>query len=67
MLAVPLTTRIKKDNKYYVSCSIVDNVIPRMAIISQTRPIDTKRFIDKLGVADEDSYIKIKNAIKAML
>jgi len=67
VLAVPLTTRIKKDNKYYVPCSIVGDNITRMAIISQTRPIDTKRFIDKLGVADDDSYIKIKNAIKAML
>ena len=38
-----------------------------MAFISQIRLIDTKRFIDKLGVADKDSYIKIKNAIKAML
>ena len=67
VLAVPLTTRIKKDNKYYVSCSIIRDNLPRMAIISQTRPIDTKRLIDKLGVADDDSYIKIKNAIKAML
>lgn len=67
VLVVPLTTKIKKDNKYYVLCSIIDNTTPRMAIISQVRPIDTKRFIDKLGVADDDSYIKIKNAIKAML
>ena len=67
VLAVPLTTKVKKDNKYYISCSVAGNAIPRMAIISQVRPIDTKRFIDKLGVADDDSYIKIKNAIKAML
>ena len=67
ILAVPLTTRIKKDNKYYISCSIVGDNTPRMAIISQTRPIDTKRLIDKLGVANDESYSKIKNAIKAML
>ncbi len=67
VLVVPLTTKIKKDNKYYVSCSIANDDILRMAIISQIRLIDTKRFIDKLGVASEDSYIKIKNAIKAML
>ena len=67
VLAVPLTTKIKKDNKYFVSCSITGDIIPRMAIISQTRPVDTKRFIDKLGVADDDSYIKIKKAIKDML
>lgn len=67
VLAVPLTTKIKEGNKYYVPCSIVDDSIPRTAIISQIRLIDTKRFIDKLGVADKDSYTKIKNAIKAML
>lgn len=67
VLAVPLTTKIKEGNKYFVQCSIIDDSIPRMAIISQIRLIDTKRFIDKLGVADKDSYIKIKNAVKAML
>ncbi len=67
VFAVPLTTKMKKDNKYYVLCSITDDTIPRMAIISQVRPIDTKRFIDKIGVADDDSYNQIKNAIKAML
>ncbi len=45
----------------------MNDIIPRMVIISQVRPIDTKRFIDKLGVADDDSFVKIKNAIKAML
>jgi len=67
VLVVPLTTKIKKDNKYYVECSVVSDNISRMAIISQVRLVDTKRFIDKLGVIDEDSNIKIKNAIKAML
>lgn len=67
VLVVPLTTKIKKGNKYYVNCSIMNDTIPRMAIISQVRPVDTKRFIDKLGVADEDSFAKIKNAIKAIL
>lgn len=67
VLAVPLTTKIKNDNRYYVPCSVVDDTLPRMAIISQARPIDTKRFIDKLGVADDASYNAIKNAIKAML
>lgn len=67
VLVVPLTTKIKKDNKYYVACSIVGNDIVRMTIISQIRLIDTKRFIDKLGTADEESFNKIRNAIKAML
>jgi mRNA interferase MazF len=67
VLVVPLTTKIKRSNKYYVSCSVTDDNISRMAIISQVRLIDTRRFIDKLGVADEGSFMEIKNAIKAML
>ncbi len=67
VLAVPLTTRIKK-NKYYISCNLQeDKSNTRMAIISQIRLIDTKRFIDKLGVADTASFDQIKNAIKDML
>lgn len=67
VLVVPLTTKIKKDNRYYVECSVANDDISRMAVISQVRLIDTKRFIDKLGVMNEDSYIKIKSAVKAML
>ena len=66
VLAVPLTTRIKK-HKYYVFCDLIEDKLPRMAIISQIRLIDTRRFIDKLGVANNDSFTQIKNAIKAML
>lgn len=67
VLVVPLTTKVKKDNKYYVSCSMVHDDMARMAIVSQVRLIDTRRFIDKLGVVREDSFVAIKNAIKAML
>jgi mRNA interferase MazF len=65
VLVVPLTTKVK-NNKYYVACEMEDG-IARMAIISQIRLIDTKRFIDKLGVANRNSFVAIKNAIKAML
>ncbi len=67
VLIVPLTTKIKKDNKYYLPCSLVSDTVPRMAIISQVRLIDTKRFIDKLGVMEEESFAQIRNAIKGML
>ncbi len=66
VLAVPLTTKIKEGNKYYVPCVINDGVA-RMAIISQVRLIDVKRFIDKMGVASKESFTEIKNAIKGML
>jgi len=68
VLVVPLTTRIKV-HKYYIPCGVSDtsDTIQRMAIISQIRLVDTKRFIDKLGVADSGSFSTIKNAIKALL
>lgn len=65
LLVVPLTTKIK-NNKYYFPINIRDGT-ERMAIISQIRLIDTKRLIDKLARIDDDSFTKIKNAIKAML
>jgi len=65
VLAVPLSTKIKK-NKYYVPVDLHDG-IARMAIISQVRLIDAKRFIDKIGTVDEISFVQIKNAVKAML
>ena len=65
VLVVPLSTRIK-ENKYYVPIVLGDG-ISRMAIISQLRLIDTRRFIDKIGALDENSFTQLKNAIKAML
>ena len=67
ILVVPLTTKIKLGNKYYIECNLTTDDLPRMAIISQIRMIDSKRLIDKLGVASEDSFNEIKSAIKAMI
>lgn len=67
VLVVPLTTKLKRGNKYYVSCVASSDTLDRMAIISQIRLVDTRRFVDKLGVVEESSYQKIKNAVKAML
>ena|SRR3989344_7736091 len=66
ILAIPLTTKIKNDNKYYVACDLGDN-IPRMAIISQLRLVDTRRLIGKLGVVNEDSFRIIRKSVKAMI
>ncbi len=66
LLIGPLTTKIKKDNKYYVPCEL-DDGIERMIIISQLRLIDTKRLIDKLGVLKKESFDIIKKAIKHMI
>ncbi|MBI2099876.1 MAG: type II toxin-antitoxin system PemK/MazF family toxin [Candidatus Vogelbacteria bacterium] len=66
VLAVPLTTKLKPNNKYYVACDLKDG-IARAVIVSQVRLVDTKRLIDKLGVLDEQSFTRTRNAVKAML
>jgi mRNA interferase MazF len=65
-LAVPLSTKTKENNKYYLQCNLGDG-IPRSVIISQIRMLDTRRLMDKLGVLDEKSFFEIKNVIKAIL
>lgn len=64
-LVVPLTTSIK-ENKYHVSLGEVDGK-PAAAIISQVRLVDTKRFIDKIGMLDKERFTEIKNAVKGLL
>lgn len=60
-----LTTSQKK-NPYYISAGIVDG-IPASAILSQMRPIDTKRLINLVGVMDQQIFYPIKQAAKALL
>ena len=64
-LVVPLTTS-KKHNKYYID---IGKVVGKgsSAIISQVRLIDTKRFINKLGVLDETTFRKIRKAVKDLI
>lgn len=64
-LIVPLTTSQKK-NAYHIALGSIDNK-SAAAIISQVRLVDTKRFINKIAVLDENKFEEIKEAIKAML
>ncbi len=64
-LVVPLTTSQKK-NPYHVSAGIV-NSKPSFAIISQLRLVDTKRFINRIEVLNEEIFQEIKNAVKGLL
>jgi mRNA interferase MazF len=59
--AIPLSTKMKK-NPYYIDCPSSDNV-PRMAIISQMRMVDTKRFNEKMGFVSEAAFANIKKAV----
>jgi mRNA-degrading endonuclease toxin of MazEF toxin-antitoxin module len=64
-LVVPLTTSTK-ENKYHVALGDIDGK-PAAAIISQIRLVDTKRFIDKIGMLDKVKFEEMKNAVKALL
>jgi mRNA interferase MazF len=64
-LVVPLTTSTK-ENKYHVSLGEISEK-PAFAIISQVRLIDTKRFIDKIGMLGKEKFAELKNAVKAIL
>jgi mRNA interferase MazF len=62
---IPLTTSIKK-NRFYVRVGIVDRK-EASAMITQMRPIDTKRLINKIGLLDWDNFIKIEKAVKNLI
>lgn len=62
---IPLSTKQKK-NPYYMLVGNIDET-PASAIISQMKPIDTKRFINCIGLMDFDIFIQMKKAVKDML
>jgi mRNA-degrading endonuclease toxin of MazEF toxin-antitoxin module len=64
-LIVPLTTSAKQ-NKYHFNLGLIDGK-PASAIISQIRLIDTRRFIDKIGMLDQGKFEALKNAVKDLL
>ena len=69
--ALPLT-RTEKIGKYYFRISLVVedgsiDVRPSVVILSQIRLIDAKRLQYKVGTVAEDEFVKIKEALKALL
>jgi mRNA interferase MazF len=63
--AVPLSTS-SKSNKYYIPINSVENELSSV-IISQMRPVDTKRLMSRIGCLDSVAFDKIKQAIKELL
>jgi len=61
MLVLPLTTKIKSDNKYYFPFESPDN-IKRSAILSQVRLIDIKRLTEHMFMIDKKTFETIKKA-----
>jgi len=64
-LVVPLTTATKR-NPYYVSVGKVGGR-KASAIISQIRLIDTKRLDQKIEHMKEDTFDRVRKAVKDML
>ena len=64
-LVVPLS-RSQKDNKYYVNAGTVDGKAAS-AIISQIRLVDTKRFVNRIGIMDIERFDAIRKAVRGLL
>lgn len=62
---VPLSTSTKS-NPYYIPIGQIQGQ-SASAIISQMRPLDTKRFINRIGHLDHVSFERTKQAIKDLL
>lgn len=61
-VVVPLTTSIKK-NPYHIAIGNIDGK-EAFVIISQVRLIDTKRLINKIGFIPQESFERIRKAVK---
>lgn len=60
---VPLTTNQKTGNYYYPT--VVDGR-PGAAILSQLRVLDTRRFVEKIGTLDPESFSELKSKLIAL-
>lgn len=56
-LGIPMSTKIKKDNKYYVQVSIKGKNVSVMS--SQMRVFSSKRIWNKLAELDEKDFAKV--------
>jgi len=63
-LVVPLTTSTK-ENKYHFPLGEIDGKVAS-AITSQVRLVDTRRFIDKIGMLEQERFDALKNAVREL-
>jgi mRNA interferase MazF len=62
-LGIPMSTKIKKDNKYYIQVSIKGKNVSVMS--SQMRVFSSKRIWNKLAELDERDFAKVlKEVVK---
>lgn len=64
-LVVPLTTSTKA-NKYHFPLGEIDGKVAA-AITSQVRLVDTRRFIDKIGMLETVKFEALKNAVRLLI
>lgn len=64
-VGLPLTTQ-QKEGEYFVKCDLAEDNIERFVTLSQIRTLDSKRLIDKIGIATEKSFLNIKTATRNM-
>ena len=66
--AVPLSTKIKEGRFYYTfefkksGALVVNN-----ALLSQLRLFSTKRLLNKIGVINQEDFVKLKNKLKKLI
>ncbi len=65
VLVIPLTSKIKEDNKYFLKFTHNDTQFS--AIISQLRLISTKRLRRKIYSMDSEIFNSIRHKVKEML
>ena len=58
-LGIPLTSKIKKENKFYFKLSFTENFFS-YAILSQIRLFDWKRLERKVGTISKECFIELK-------
>jgi mRNA-degrading endonuclease toxin of MazEF toxin-antitoxin module len=62
---VPLSSQ-QKENPYYLQVGIIDEKAAS-AMISQMKPLDTRRLINCLGIMDLETFTRLRKAIKDLL
>ena len=65
ILIVPLTSRVKENNKYYFKFNLNNRV--SSVIISQIRIISSKRLIRRIDNLSNGSFYKIKRLVRALI
>ncbi len=66
-VVIPLTTTIKKGPFYFNLGEINNEGNISIALLSQMRLVDTKRFVEKIGKIDAEKFKEIKKAIQELL